>query len=91
MLVVFPPIFVANTKISYGYDFVASLISKLLMSQSGTQTIAIHILPNISSSKDNPTMKFGPLIKSTTPRPYSEKSKLSISLAYYSKFYTVCF
>ena len=33
------------------------------MSQSGEQTIAIHILPNISQSKDNQTMKFGLLIK----------------------------
>ena len=29
--------------------------------QSGLQTIAIHILPNISQSKDNQTMKFGQL------------------------------
>ena len=34
-----------------------------MMSQSGEQTIAIHILPNISQSKDNQTMKFGLLIK----------------------------
>ena len=29
------------------------------MSQSGLQTIAIHIFPNISQSKGNQTMKFG--------------------------------
>ena len=34
------------------------LISKLMMSESGKQTIAIHILPNISRSKGNRTMKF---------------------------------
>ena len=60
-------------------------------------TIAIHILPNISRSKDNQTMKFGHLIeynirnlfieksytkcgKETIPRPFHEKSKLSLSL-----------
>ena len=34
-----------------------------MTSQSGLQTIAIHILPNISQSKDNQTMKFGQLIE----------------------------
>ena len=33
------------------------------MSQPGLQTIAIHILPNISQSRDNYTMKFGQLIE----------------------------
>ena len=31
--------------------------------QPGLQTIAIHIFPNISQSKDNQTMKFGQLIE----------------------------
>ena len=31
--------------------------------QPGKQTIAIHILPNISASKGNQTMKFGLLIE----------------------------
>ena len=60
-------------------------------------TILIHILPNISRSKGNQTMKFGQLIDSnmrnifleksyakysgeTSPRPFSGKLKLSISL-----------
>ena len=30
-----------------------------MTSQSGQQTIAIHILPNISQSKNNQTIKFG--------------------------------
>ena len=34
-----------------------------MMSQPGLQTIAIHILPNISQSKGNKTMKFGQLIE----------------------------
>ena len=34
-----------------------------MKSQSGLQTIAIHILPNIPQSKDNQTMKFGQLIE----------------------------
>ena len=31
--------------------------------QPGLQTIGIHTLPNISQSKDNPTMKFSQLIE----------------------------
>ena len=34
-----------------------------MMSQPGQQTIAIHILPNISRRKGNQTMKFGQLIE----------------------------
>ena len=68
-----------------------------MTSQPGWQTIAIHLLPNISRSKDNQTMKFGQLIEynmrnifveksytrcggETISRPFSKKSKLSISL-----------
>ena len=39
------------------------LISKFVTSQTGKQTIAIHILSNISRSKSNQTMKFGQLIE----------------------------
>ena len=34
-----------------------------MTSQLGKQTITIHILPNISRSKDNQAMKVGQLIK----------------------------
>ena len=34
-----------------------------MTSQSGLQTIGIHILPNISQSKGNQTMKFSQLIE----------------------------
>ena len=34
-----------------------------MTSQPGLQTIAIHILPNISQSKSNQAMKFGQLIE----------------------------
>ena len=34
-----------------------------MTSQLGSQTIAIHILPDISQSKGNQTMKFGQLIE----------------------------
>ena len=34
-----------------------------MMSQTGLQTIAIHILTNISESKGNQSMKFGQLIE----------------------------
>ena len=37
------------------------LISKFMTSQPAKQTIAIHILSNISKSKDNWRMKFGQL------------------------------
>ena len=33
------------------------------MSQPGLQTIAIHIIPNVSQSKGNQTMKFSQLIE----------------------------
>ena len=44
------------------------------MSQSGKQIIAIHILPNISRSKDNETMKFGLLIENNMRNIFLEKS-----------------
>ena len=34
-----------------------------MMSQPGLQTIAIHLLPNISQSKGNQTMRFDHLIE----------------------------
>ena len=34
-----------------------------MKSQPGLQTVAIHILPNISQSKDNQMMKFDQLIE----------------------------
>ena len=34
-----------------------------MTSQPGLQTIAIHVLPNISQSKGNQTMKFGQQIE----------------------------
>ena len=37
-----------------------------MMSQLGKQTIAIHILPNISRSKGNQTMKLGQLTEHNT-------------------------
>ena len=40
-----------------------SLTAKFMTSQSGLQTFAIHILPNISQSKDNQNIKFGQLIE----------------------------
>ena len=39
------------------------LISKFMMPQLGKQTIATHILPNISKSKGNQTIEFGQLKK----------------------------
>ena len=75
------------------------LISKFMASQPGKQTIAIHILSNISRSKKNMNGQLKEYNKrnifleksytkcggETNPRPFSMKSKLSISLNQYSK------
>ena len=78
------------------------LISKFMTSQPGQQTIVIHILPYISRSKGNQTMKFDQLIyynirnifleklytkcgRESSPKPFSEKFKLSIYLDQQSK------
>ena len=42
---------------------VQNLIPKFMTSQTGQQIIAIHILANISRSKDNQTRKFDQLIE----------------------------
>ena len=54
-----------------------------MKSQTGKQKTAIHILPNILRNKGNQTMKFGQSIEynmRNISRPFSKKSKLSISL-----------
>ena len=45
-----------------------------MTSQTGLQTIAIHILPNISRSEGNQTMKFGQLIEYNMRNIFVEKS-----------------
>ena len=45
-----------------------------MTSQTGKQTIAIHILTNISRSKENQTMKFGQLIEYNMRKLFLEKS-----------------
>ena len=45
-----------------------------MISQPGKQKIAIHILPNISRSKRNQTMKFGELIEYNMKNIFLEKS-----------------
>ena len=42
--------------------------------QTGYQTIAIHILPNISRSKGNKAIKFGQLIEYNMRNIFFEKS-----------------
>ena len=44
-----------------------------MKSQSGLQTIAIHILPNISQSKGNQTMKFYQLIEYNKRNTFLQK------------------
>ena len=45
-----------------------------MTSQSGKQTIAIHILSNISRSRGNQTMKFNQLIEYNLKNIFLEKS-----------------
>ena len=45
-----------------------------MTSQPGLQIIAIHMLPNISRSKGNRTMKFGQLIEYNMKNYFFEKS-----------------
>ena len=45
-----------------------------MTSQPRKQTSAIHILPNISRSKGNQTMKFGQLIEYSMRNIFLEKS-----------------
>ena len=49
-------------------------ILKFITSQPGLQTIAMHILPNISRSKGNQKMKFGQLIEYNLRNSFVEKS-----------------
>ena len=44
-----------------------------MTSQRGTQTVAIHILPNISRSKGNETNKYGQLIEYSMRNTFIEK------------------
>ena len=50
------------------------LISKFLTFQHGKQTTAIHILPNISRSKNSQTMKLGQFIEYNRRKIVFEKS-----------------
>ena len=52
------------------------LISKFMTSNPGKQTVAMHILSNISRSKSDKTMKFGQLIKCKMRNIFLEKSYL---------------
>ena len=45
-----------------------------MMSQTGTKTIAVHILPDISRSKGNQTMKLGQLIEDNMRNIFLQKS-----------------
>ena len=44
-----------------------------MTSQPGLQTIAMHILPNISQSKGNQTIKFGQLIEFNKSNDFLQK------------------
>ena len=51
------------------------LISKCMTSSTEKQIITIHILPNISRSKDNQSREFGQLIEYNMRKVFLEKSK----------------
>ena len=61
------------------------LISKFITSQPGKQTIATHILTNISASKGNQAMIFGQLIERNMINIFFWKIILKIRWRYYSK------
>ena len=48
-------------------------ISEFITLQPGKPTIAIHILPNISRSKDNQTIKFDELVEYNMGNIFLEK------------------
>ena len=50
------------------------LFSKFMTSQPGKQTVAIHLLHNISRSNGNQIMKFGQLIEYNMRNVFLEKS-----------------
>ena len=49
------------------------LTSKFMTPQPGLQTIAIHILPNISQTNANQIMKFGQLTEYNTRNIFLQK------------------
>ena len=80
------------------------LVSKFMTSQSGKQTIAIHILTTISRSKGNQTIKFGQFTRNifleksytknreeTIPRPFSKNQNWVYLRINSLKFSTACF
>ena len=55
-----------------------------MTSQTGKQIITTHILPNISRSKDNQTMKFGPLIEYSMRNIFLETPCTNVIFTLYS-------
>ena len=60
------------------------LISKSMASQTGKQTNAIHIMPNISRNTDNQTTKFSQLIEYNMGNIFLEKPYTKCSWRNYS-------
>ena len=54
-------------------DGLERLTSKFMASQAGSQTSAIHILPNMSQSKGNQTMRFSQLIEYNNSNIFLQK------------------
>ena len=66
-------------------------ILKLMASQAGKQTIAIHILPNISRIKGNQEMKFDQLIEYNMKNPFLINQNWAYLWIDSMKPCTVCF
>ena len=72
-----------------------------MTSQPGKQTIAIHIMPNISRGKGNQTMKFGKtffwknhrqdMLENIFPDLFLKNQNLAYLCMNSLKFYTACF
>ena len=54
------------------------LILKFMTSHTGEQTITMHILPNISQSKENQTMKVVKLVEYNTRKVFLQKSCIEL-------------
>ena len=77
-------VFLFSRYLSFCFDFLVMyqnglikkvrLISSFMMLQPGQQKNVIHVLPNISKSKSNQTMKFGQLIECNSRNILLEKS-----------------
>ena len=77
----------SKTMCLFGHGFIRNLrlISKFMASSTGKQITTVHILPKISRSKCNQTMKFGMLVEYNMRNIFLEKSYRTYSGEYSSR------